>query len=351
MTCEKIEPDSDVPLDIVCKWIDDGSTYCLRKRSVPISKPSNSNWKVGEIVVSPFRGVWTLSPNVFCKTQRWVEGVTPDSESIRFVNEKIPSIPTEDIIYDWIDHDWYRWFMISRRTSGTLFSEAWPQLSSYQKYGLAEKIAKHAKSLADFTSEYIETITGQGVEGKCRLGEREDLPNWKPLIEPRASREEYKKFVEAKWGKKNVVPPDPGVPFVLQHRDLTPTNMFVTVPEDPEEKAEVTAIIDWQSLAYHEKWQVATAPRGLWSYAVANQEDGGMWPWMLSNALYDQGFPLELEFMGHLVPKEHLCTYGLPWERERCDGQQEGIQADTKDNDDSESFEKNIREERENGRG
>jgi len=352
MTCEKIEPDSNVPLDSVCQWIDDGSTYCLRKRSVPISKPgSNSNWKEGEIIVGSSRGVWTLSPNVFCKTQRWVEGVTPDPESIRFVNEKIPSIPTEDIIYDWIDHDWYRWFMISRRVSGTRFFEAWPQLSSYQKYSLAESVARHAKSLANFTSEYIETVTGQGLEGRWRLGERDGLPDWKPRIEPRATREEYKRFLEVRWEKKNVVPPDPGVPFVLQHRDLVPTNMFVTIPEDPEEKAEVTAIIDWQNLAYHVKWQVATPPRVLWSYAILNQEDGRMWQWMLSNALYDQGFPLELEFMGHEVPKEMICTENLPWERERCDAQQEGIQADTKDNDDSESCEKNIQEEHENGGG
>jgi hypothetical protein len=40
------------------------------------------------------------APNVFCKTQRWVERVTTDAESIRFVNEKIPSIPTEELVYD-----------------------------------------------------------------------------------------------------------------------------------------------------------------------------------------------------------------------------------------------------------
>ena len=38
MTCEKIEPGHDMPPDIVCQWIDDGSAYCLRKRSVPKSE-------------------------------------------------------------------------------------------------------------------------------------------------------------------------------------------------------------------------------------------------------------------------------------------------------------------------
>jgi hypothetical protein len=63
----------------------------------------------------------------------------------------------------------------------------------------------------------------------------------------------------------------------------------------------VTAVIDWQRLAYCQKWEVATTQRGLWSYGVYNQEDGNDWQLMLSNALYDEGFPLELDFMGQIV--------------------------------------------------
>jgi hypothetical protein len=155
--------------------------------------------------------------------------------------------------------------------------------------------------------------------------------------------------LERTWGKRNIVPPDPGVPFVLQHRDLIPTNIFVTIPEGSEEEAEVTAVIDWQRLAYCQKWEVATTPRGLWSYVVYNQEDGNDWQWMLSNALYDEGFPLELDFMGQIVLENFFCNVCLPWERE--DDQQEGMQAETKDNNDSESFKESVREERENAGG
>ena len=71
------------------------------------------------------------------------------------------------------------------------------------------------------------------------------------------SRGEFKEAIDRAWGKRNIVCPDPGVPFVLQHRDLIPSDIFVTIPEDPEEDAEVTTIIDWQSLAYYRKWEVA----------------------------------------------------------------------------------------------
>ncbi|TVY36640.1 hypothetical protein LOCC1_G006790 [Lachnellula occidentalis] len=250
MTCEKIEPGYDVPADI-----------------------------------------------------RWVEGVTTDAESIRFVNKKIPSIPTKELIYDWIDHDWYRWFMLSRRVPGTRFHEAWPQLSAIQKLDVADGYAKHAKALAAFTSEYIETVTGQGVEGMWRLAPRESLPDWKPRIEPRVTKEEFQKYLKRSWGRINVAPPDAGA-LVLAHGDPTAGNIFVAVPEDPEEEAKVTAIIDWQALAYQPKWTIASTPRGQIGYSVGEQEDGRDWQWMLSNALYDAGFPLELELKEKLALQE-----------------------------------------------
>ncbi|KUJ07190.1 uncharacterized protein LY89DRAFT_543952, partial [Mollisia scopiformis] len=137
MTCEKIESGHDISPNILCQWTDDGSTYCLRKRSVPGSEPGDGDSEAGHIYDVNTSGVWTLSPNVFCKTQRWTEGTTTDAESIRFVNKNIPSIPTEKIIYDWIDHRWYRWFMLSWRVPGERFFEAWPQLSLNQRLDVA----------------------------------------------------------------------------------------------------------------------------------------------------------------------------------------------------------------------
>ena len=311
MTCEKIELGHDVPSDAVCQWIDDGLTYYLRKRSVPKTELGDGDPEPGIMIRSEFRGIWTLSPNVFCKTDSWIEGVTTDAESIRFVNEKIPSIPTEELIYDWIDHNWYRWFMLSKRVPGTRFYEAWVKLTNNQRLDVAADVAKHAKALAAFTSEYIETVTGQGVEGHHRLQPRDDLPNWKPRIEPRVSGEEHDAAMNRVWSKKYIAYPKSKGPFVLQHRDLIPTNIFVTTPEDPDKKAEVTAIIDWQSLSYFPHYMIATIPRCLWSYGVYDQPDGNDWQWMLSNALYNQGFPLEMRFMKSLTHPAFYCVRHL----------------------------------------
>jgi hypothetical protein len=48
--------------------------------------------------------------------------------------------------------------MLSRCAPGTRFYEAWPQLTDNHKLEVAEGVAKHAKALADFTSEYAETV-------------------------------------------------------------------------------------------------------------------------------------------------------------------------------------------------
>lgn len=56
MTCEKIDPDYAVPPDIVCQWVDNRSTYCLRKRSIPKSKPGDGDSEPGKMYSGKSRG-------------------------------------------------------------------------------------------------------------------------------------------------------------------------------------------------------------------------------------------------------------------------------------------------------
>jgi hypothetical protein len=123
--------------------------------------------------------------------------------------------------YNWIDVEWRRSFMLTRRAPGTRYDEAWEFLTTEQKLQIAAQVAKHLKSLAELTSDYVETVVGRGLEGMHSLRLREDLPEWKPRVEPRVSREEYREFLKRKDGHE---PPNFGERFVLQHPDLNPTN-------------------------------------------------------------------------------------------------------------------------------
>jgi hypothetical protein len=307
MTCSKVDV-GNVPSDAVCEWEDEGSTYCLRKRLLPRTERSVKGDPVaGRVRKSMHNSAWILSPNVFCKIMWWVSGSTTDAETIRFVNENIPSIPTEKIVYDWIDEEWRRSFMLTQRAPGTRNDEAWPLLTTEQKLGVAAQVAKHAKALAEFTSDFMGTVTGRGFEGQHSLRHREDLPEWKPRIEGKASSAQYRAFLKRKHG---IETPDFNGPFVLQHPDLNPTNFFVTFTSD--EVPKVTAIIDWSNVGYQPKFYVATLPSGRYWFAVEDQLGGADWMWMLSNALVDEGFPLEMEHLRKTMPAWTICGGTLP---------------------------------------
>jgi hypothetical protein len=240
----------------------------------------------------------------------WTEGSTTDAETLKWVNEKIPSLPTADYMYDWVDIKWHRSFLLTRRAAGTRFDEAWPKLTRDQRINVAQQLATYCKLLAEFTSDYLETVTGRGVEGKHCLRPRNQLPEWKPRVESRVTREQYRQWLTR---KEKHEPPDFGGPFVLWHPDLNPTNFFVTIPKTPEESPQLTAIIDWSNVGYYPKYFAATRPREQSHYAIEppmeffTHMDGGEfsesyihwdgfdWMWMLSNALYKEGFPLETE--------------------------------------------------------
>jgi hypothetical protein len=182
-----------MPSDAVCQWVDDRLTYCLHKRLEPkTDRTVEGDPELGRVHKKCTSEVWTLSPNVFCKVMWWVEESTTDATTIRFINKNISSLPTEELMYDWIDLEW-RWsFMLRRRAPGTRYDEAWEFLTTEQKLQIAAQVAKHLKSLAELTSDYVETVVERRLEEMHSLRLREDLPEWKPRVEPRVSREEYR---------------------------------------------------------------------------------------------------------------------------------------------------------------
>jgi hypothetical protein len=147
------------------------------------------------------------------------------------------------------------------------------------------------------------------MEGKHSLRLREDLPEWKPRVEPRVSQEEYREFLKR---VDDYEPPSFGEYFVLQHPDLNPTNFFITTPSNSNTAPRVTAIIDWSDVGYFPKFYAATLPRGQHHFAVENQPGGFDWMWMLSNALIKEGFPLEMDYLTRTMPNWRICRENIP---------------------------------------
>jgi len=239
MTCRALRDGENMPPDAVCSWIDEDTTYILTKRSVPrVDRTPEGDFLVNRLpnYFGLSRGIWTLSPNVFCKAKSWTEGRTVEADILRWVNKNSPSIPTTKIIYDWVDAAWNRTILISRRVPGKTYKDAWPSLTQRQRLAVADQVAGHLKTLSEHTSDYAETVTGSGPVGAWSLRVREALPRWQPRIEPRVSREDYEAYMKRRDKRAGVesAPPGIGEPFVLQHDDCSPTNIFVTTPSEPE---------------------------------------------------------------------------------------------------------------------
>ncbi|KAH7333152.1 hypothetical protein BKA65DRAFT_403593, partial [Rhexocercosporidium sp. MPI-PUGE-AT-0058] len=300
MLCKSVknEDEESITSDIVCRWRDEGVTYYLQRRTTPKgNKAAEGDPEVGRFRFWVSSAIWNLSENIFCKVKPWTEGMTTEYNTIKWVNQNIPSLPTDEVIYHWVDVEWKRTIMISKRVPGKTYAEAWPFLTTPQKLDVAKQVAGHLKSLSEWTSDYIETVE--------KTGRTRPLPIVTPRVESRVPREEYEKFIKRKNARNGVVvlPPNLGEALILQHPDCNPGNFFVTVPSGPEKMPQVTGIIDWENVGYFPKYLVATSPRHMDSFFIANVDgspptvDNFDWKWMLSNACVHVGFPLELEYI------------------------------------------------------
>jgi hypothetical protein len=307
---------------VVCSWSDNGAIYCLQKRSTPrVDRDPDGDFLATRHpnYYGVSRGIWNFSPNIFCKVKSWIEGLTTEATTIRWINKNIPSVPTEEIIYDWVDPEWNRTVMISKRVPGKTYQDAWPGLTTQQRLLVADQVAIHLKALSEKTSDYIQTVQGTGLVGEWSLRVREALPLWKPRIEPRVHRDDYEAFIKRRDDHLGIgiVAPGVGEPFVLQHVDCNPTNFLVTTPSDPDQMPKVTGIIDWEAVGYLPKWQIATRPREYRGYMVGTEPpsiEGTDWQWMLSNACVQAGFPLELKYVKEKARRTLRHYPGIPIE-------------------------------------
>ncbi|KAL3422211.1 hypothetical protein PVAG01_06367 [Phlyctema vagabunda] len=325
MLCQKLEEGKDLPPDAVCNWVDDGITYCIRKRATPktdkVAEGDTENSRHRKFGGNT-RGFWSLSPNTFCKVKSWTEGITTEATTIRWLNQNIPSLPTEKVIFDWVDPEWNRTFMITERIHASIYQDAWASLSPTQRYQVAEQVAIYVKKLSEYKSDYLETVDGNALPGVWSLREgREALPFWKKRIEPRVNKEEYKAYIDHLRKRYGVVAemPFPDEPFALQHMDLAPTNFFVTVPDksDPDQKPKLVAIIDWEYVGYYPIGKTTTRPRIMRHFMVSTRPfsfKGSDWQHMLSNACRRAGLPFAWEYEKEFIQKSTYRNYpGLPF--------------------------------------
>ena len=296
--CEKIT--GPTPTDAIATWKDGDSVLALR------TQPENHVAIPGDTVTTRTEDCgtclarWDIGPNVICRVESWLEGMELESNTVRFVREKMPSVPVPELIHNWVDRAWNRTFLLMKRPLGQTLDEAWPGLTHDQARKLAADLAEHTVTLSQFTSPRVETITGCGIADEMFLltDSRADIatrPSWMPTISPVFTPETLTAHIRARSGED---PPEVGKEFHFYNFALCPTLIYVSVSGPERHDAQVTAISDWQSAGYLPHWWMALRPRACPGFKLGTglKFDDQAWPYLLSYAIQAEGFDFPIEF-------------------------------------------------------
>jgi hypothetical protein len=203
------------------------------------------------------RVVWIMEDVYILKRTRYT--VNSEASTHHFINTRT-SIPAPRVYGEWPSPDRRKHFLLEARAPGVTLGEAWPQLTKARKIQLAQQVAGYMSTLSrTFRGCRMETVSGQTlpVNGfvptagskPCgflhgRWGEdREIFDNeFRPALVKKGLSEAMINSVRA------TMPPCRGQ-LALTHCDLYIGNIMVD-----SERANVTAIIDWESAGYWPEW-------------------------------------------------------------------------------------------------
>lgn len=189
-------------------------------------------------------GVWLLGNDTFCKVKGWTEGLEAESDTIKFVKTHCSGIPVPEVVFSWVDRDWFRSFTLIKRVPGKTLDQSWPSLSSTQRSEITQKIVEYCTKLARVTSSHYQTATGKGVSDRHLAPAAPDNhPSWKPLLLPPMSRDDFTQFLRQRTGDdvQDKIP-SVGNNFLFFHADLGPSNIMIS------EDAQITGI------GWHQRW-------------------------------------------------------------------------------------------------
>lgn len=283
MICEQIPNAERKPAGAMTSWQDGDSTFYVRQKTA--HDTSGGDAEIDRIHVGgTSAAVWLLGENAFCKAHAWREGLQLEADNIRFVQTHAPGVPVPDILFSCIDRDLNRTFLITRRAKGRTLEQAWPQLTSPQRTLLAQDVARFCVALAVNTSSRFETVNGCGVWESRLMG---DAPPSHPTWLPRMLGPFSLQDMQAHMAHMSTQPfPDIDPLFCLYHADLGPTNIMVS-----EDSNLISAIIDWESVAYYPRFWVATKPAFCGAFNLeCETDDPKLWGQLLGQALEDNGY-------------------------------------------------------------
>ena len=300
--CGRCQDASELPGNTIHHWQDgDGYFLYLYRRASPLQEEDIGQPVTG-LQLSTRNCVFELTTGTLVKVKPWEIGLQLEGSAIDWVNKNFRHVPTTSKIYEWVDYEWSRSFLVMKKAQGSLLSELWPKLTKGQRKDVARQVAEFIEDMSMKSSTMLETVDGFGVQNAQLVGFKPYKvflkgPKWKPHIHPRFTWTEFQAHLHKESGMQS--PVDTGE-FRACHPDLHPSNIFVEVKEDAEAKEDaevrVTALIDWELFAYWPDFWIATCP-DIWRFHPGGlSADGPSWSELLVEQLTNRGFSEKQEW-------------------------------------------------------
>lgn len=225
------------------------------------------------------RIVWIMEEVFILKRTRYT--VNSDASTHHFINNRT-SVPAPRVYGEWLSPDRHKHFLLEGRAPGITLGEAWPQLTKAKKIQLAQQVAGYMSTLSrTFRGRRMESVSGQTLPLNCFAPTADGKPRsflhgrWK--TKKKIFDNEFRPALLGAGVSEDMInsvrttmPPCRGQ-LALTHCDLYVGNIMV----DPD-RAEVTAIIDWESAGYWPEWfQYARITHGC-------NPDDAEWKFVLS---------------------------------------------------------------------
>jgi len=249
----------------------DGASFVLKKPPTPLPEAS-ADIKSPHITLIHEAGdasaVWSIGNNALCKARYTVPGITPESTTLKYVQEQNPSFRTPEVLYHAYDGD--RNFLFLRRLPGMTLFKMWPSLDDKVRQKYVDEIVGMIREMEQWKGP-LGGVDGQGI-----------IENW--VLVPRAKRDYTPQNLKANCEDLGMDHSD----CVFFHADLAPTNILV----DGDAATGRISLVDFELAGFFPKGWIRTKFKVSWAFDLDESlnTDPELYRTMMEQALKVYGY-------------------------------------------------------------
>lgn len=254
---------------VTATWNDDidNSSYTLAKAPVVLPPTTRLNSPYITLVheAGDASAVWSIGHSALCKVRYIQDGVTPESITLKFVQDRRPTFKTPRVLHHAFEND--RSYLFLQRLPGRTLDAAWPSLSNQWRLHYVNAVVNICKEMAEWKGRKLCGVDNQNISEYF-------------LVTPQGTDD----FSSIQAGCE-AIGMDCSHP-VFYHADLGPTNIIV---EDEPNSGEI-GLIDFEIAGYFPRGWIRTKFRISSAMNLSTTDHPTWWRALVQKALGAHGF-------------------------------------------------------------